>query len=321
MQGTASRNGTGWIGTGASGTLCAVSSAQGDVGTRPVPVDREGERLPDGAPVISRRMRGLVIAVWALLLAHFAATFLWAAPGYLTGLPDGEEPAGDTPATGVHRALETYMTPVLAQNWSLFAPSPLHVDYALRVRGVYADRPDGDLAPGPWIDTTAVEAGALAGHLLPAATERPSRRLAADVRTACLALPEDARGVVLRSPASTRGTALAPEPWPGLRTALLDAGAAPGVVDDYLVQDRALAAYATQVVRASGTEAQGRPVYVQASIVRRAVTPYGATERPEPTEFTLGARPPVSLPGQDDGAFGATWEALRTDASSDGRAP
>ncbi|WP_129787745.1 DUF5819 family protein [Promicromonospora panici] len=304
-----------------------MSSAQGDVGTRPVPAEREGEWLPDGAPVISRRVRGLVIAVWVLLLAHFAATFLWAAPGYLTGLPDGEVPAGKAPDTGVHRALEVYMTPVFAQNWSLFAPSPLHVDYALRVRGVYADGPDGDLAPGPWIDTTAVEVGALTGHLLPAATERPSRRLAADVRTAYLALPEGARDVVLQSPASTRGTIPAPVPWPGLRTALLDAGAAPGVVDDYLAEDRALAAYATQVLRASasGTEA-GRasvrhPVYVQANVVRSAVTPYGAAERPEPTEFTLGVRPPVRLPGQGDGAFGVTWEALRTDVAPDGRAP
>jgi len=298
-----------------------VSSAQGDDGTRLVPVEREGEELPDGAPAISRRVRGLVIAVWALLLAHFAATFLWAAPAYVTGRPADEPPVGEVPATGMHRALETYMTPVFAQNWSLFAPSPLHVDYALRVRGVYADGSDGDLAPGPWTDTTAVEVGALTGHVLPAATERPSRRLAADVRAAYLALPEDARGVVLRSPASTRGTALAPDLWPGLRTALLDAGAAPAVVDDYLAEDQALAAYATQVLRASGTEAAGRLVYVQANVVRHAVTPYGTAERPEPTEFTLGVRPPVRMPGQGDGAFGVTWEALRSDASSDGRAP
>jgi hypothetical protein len=275
----------------------------------------EGEGLPDGAPAVSGRIRSLVIAVWALLLAHFVATFLWAAPGYLTGLPDDEVPAGEAPATGVHRALETYMTPVFAQNWSLFAPSPLHVDYALRVRGVYAGGPDGALTPGPWIDTTAVEAGALTGRLLPAATERPSRRLAADVRAACLALPAEARGVVLRAPAGVRGTV--PEPagsWPGLRMALLDAGAAPGVVDDYLAQDQALAAYATQVLHAAGTGARSAPrrrlVYVQANIVRSAVAPYRTPERPEPTELTIGPRPPVRLPGQDDGAFGATWEAL-----------
>ena len=71
-------------------------------------------------------------------------------------------------------------------------------------------------------------------------------------------------------------------------------------------EDRALAAYATQVLgtvrpgergRARADAPGRRPVYVQASIVRRAVTPYGTTLRPEPTELTLGARPPVGMPG------------------------
>ncbi|MFC8800756.1 DUF5819 family protein [Promicromonospora sp. NPDC057138] len=296
-----------------------MNSTQGDEGTCPVPV--EGAGPPDAGPVVSGRVRALVVTVWALLLAHFVATFLWAAPGYLTGLPDGEVPAGEAPATGVHRALEAYMTPVLAQNWSLFAPSPVHVDYTLAVRGIYVDGPAGELVPGPWIDTTAVEIGALTEHLLPAATERPSRRLAAGVRAAFLALPTAARGVVLRPPPSVPATGPAPaDPWPGLRVALLDAGAAPGVVDDYLAEDRALAAYATQVLQASATGDDGAagPVYVQATVVRHALAPYGTAERPEPTELALGARPPVRLPGQGDDAFGATWDALRTGASSRG---
>jgi hypothetical protein len=243
-----------------------------------------------------------VIAVWVLLVAHFVATFLWTAPGYLTGRPGAEAPGSGGSATGVQRVLETYMTPVFAQNWSLFAPSPLHVDYVLRVRGVYTGGHDGGLRNGPWIDTTAAE--------------RTSRRLASNLRAAYLALPEGARGVVLRSPAMARGVVPAPDPWPGLRRALLDAGAAPGVVDDYLAQDRALAAYATQVLRASRDEARGsapgrRPVYVQVNIVRHPVAPYGATERPEPTEFTLGARPPARLPDRGDDEPGATWDALR----------
>ena len=282
---------------------------------------------PAGTPAVSRRVRGLVVAVWVLLLAHFAATFLWTAPGYLTGRPDAE-PGTAAPTTGAHQALEAYMTPVFAQNWSIFAPSPLHVEYALRVRGVYESGPDGALVPGPWIDTTAVEVRALTGHLLPAATERPSRRLAADARTAYLALPEDARVMVLAPPASSAGReadrAADAGPWPGLRTALLDAGAAPDAVDQYLGKDRALAAYATQVLRASGAEALGSapgtastgrdPVYVQVSIVRHALAPYGTGGRPEPTGLILGARPPAVVPGQDDAAFRATWDALRNDA-------
>ncbi len=279
------------------------------------------EEPPDEAPAVSRRVRGLVVAVWLLLLAHFVATFVWTAPGYVTGLPE-DEGGTDTP-TGVHRALEAYLTPVFAQNWSIFAPSPLHVEYALRVRGVYAGGPDGAVEPGPWIDTTAVEVRALTGHLLPAATERPSRRLAGDARAAYLALPDDARVMVLAPPASSQEAADV-DPWPGLRTALLDTGAAPDVVDQYLGADRALAAYATQVLLASGAEvpesAPGTastgqdPVYVQVSIVRHALAPYGTAERPEPTELTLGARPPVVVPGQDAAAFRATWDALRNDA-------
>lgn len=303
-----------------------MSSAQGGGGTRPLPPEPPGEP-PEAAPAVSGRVRGLVIAVWVLLLAHFAATLLWAAPGYVTGRPDDDAPGTGAPAIGVHRALETYMTPVFAQNWSIFAPSPLHVEYALRVRGVYAGGPDGALVPGPWIDTTAVEVRALTGHMLPAATERPSRRLASEARAAYLALPTQARWVVLASPTSLRSQEPADaEPWPGLRTALLDTGAAPDVVDDYLAMDRALAAYATQVLRASGTGARGPesvtgghdPAYVQASVVRRVVARYGTGERPEPTELVLGARPPVVVPGQDDAAFRATWEALLIDAPAPG---
>ncbi|WP_189667836.1 DUF5819 family protein [Promicromonospora soli] len=299
-----------------------MSSAQGGEGARPLPCGPADEPTYR-APAVSRRVRGLVLAVWALLAAHLTATFLWAAPGYVTGLPDDDAPPGRGPATAAHRALETYMTPVFAQNWSIFAPSPLHVEYTLLVRGVYPGGPDGGLVPGPWIDTTAVEVRALTGHLLPAATERPSRRLASDTRNAYLALSEEARAVVLASPTSLRsreaGTAADANPWPGLRTALLDAGATPDAVDQYLGEDRALAAYATQVLRADGPAAAGHdPVYVQASIVRRAVAPYGAGERPEPTELVLGARPPVVVAGQDDAAFRATWDALRTETAPGG---
>ncbi|PUB26993.1 hypothetical protein C8K30_105222 [Promicromonospora sp. AC04] len=273
------------------------------------------------ALAVSRRVRGLVVAVWVLLLAHFVATFVWTAPGYVLGRPEDE--GGTQTPSGAHRALETYMTPVFAQNWSIFAPSPLHVEYALRVRGGYARGPDGAVVPGPWIDTTAVEVRALTGHLLPAATERPSRRLASDARAAYLALPDDARVMVLAPPPDGQHAADA-DPWPGLRAALLDTGAAPDAVDQYLGMDRALAAYATQVLLASpaevregapGTASTGQdPVYVQVSIVRHALAPHGTAERPEPTELTLGARPPVVVRGQDAAAFRATWDALQNDA-------
>ncbi|MFI8523055.1 DUF5819 family protein [Promicromonospora sukumoe] len=300
------------------------------------------------APAVSGRVRALVVVVWVLLLAHLAATFLWAAPGYLTGRPEGES-AGDPPSAPVHQALEPYMTPVFAQNWSVFAPEPLHVEYTLRVRGVYDVGPDGALVPGPWIDTTAVEVRALTGHLLPAATDRPSRRLASDLRTAFLALPEDERATVLvspvRAPAGPGGAGIGEPgdaasgdteidgggpgdagPWPVLRDTLLDAGGAPDVVDDYLGLDRAAAAYATQVLRASGDLAVPEPgapgsgadpVYVQVSVVRQALAPQGTSERPAPTELLLGARPPVVVPGQDDDAFRGTWDAL----AGSGRTP
>lgn len=273
-----------------------------------------------------------MLVVWVVLLAHLAATFVWAAPGYLTGRPDGEPLSGTPATTGPHRALEAWMAPVFEQNWSLFAPSPLHVDYVLRVRGVSASGPGGALVPGPWTDATAVETRALTGHLLPSAAERPARRLAADTRAAYLALPDDARALVLRWPAQVSpGTASAvdarsgaapghgaggvapargsPDPWSGLRAALLRAGAAPDAVARYLAADRALTAYATQVVRALPDRAEA--VYVQAAVVRRPVPRHGTGERAPDSELTLGARPPLRLAGQDDAAFADAWWRLR----------
>jgi hypothetical protein len=274
----------------------------------------------DAGGTVSGRVRGLALAVCAVLLAHLVATFLWTAPGSLTGRAD-DRPASDVPATElpageVHGALEAYMVPVFAQSWSIFAPSPLHVEYSLHVRGFYADGPDGTPVPGPWTDTTAVEVRALTGHPLPAMTERLSRRLASVTRAAYLALPEPARDAVLRQPVGTRDPAS--NPWPALRATLLDTGAGSAVVDDYLAHDRALAAYVTQVLRASAagavdtTGTAGRdPVYVQASIVRRDVAPPGTGTRPAPMALTLGARPPVVVPGQDDDVFRDTWDALQ----------
>jgi len=294
-----------------------VSTTPGETLTHPRPA------APPEAPAVPARVRGLVVLVWVVLLAHLVATFIWAAPGHLTGRPSGES-TGDVPTRAVHRALEPYMTPVFAQNWSVFAPSPLHVEYSLRVRGVYAGGPDGDLVPEPWIDATAVEVRALAGHVLPAATERPARRLAAELRTAYLDLPDPGREVLLVSPAAEPDAG--PGPWRGLRTALLDAGGTPADVDRYLDRDRAVTAYATQVVRASrsapapGADGPDNPaadpapsdlVYVQVSILRRPVAPSGTDERPAADELVLGARPAGVVPGQDDAAFRATWDALR----------
>jgi hypothetical protein len=301
-----------------------VSTAQEARSAGSLPAEPSGPA--PGVPAVSRRVRGLVIGVWALLLAHFAATFLWAAPGFLTGRADG-----GTASPSDTGALAAYMTPVFAQSWSIFAPSPLHVEYTLRVRGMYERGTDDGLVPGPWIDTTAVEVRALTGHLLPAATERPARRLAAEARAAYLELPEEARLVVQRSPSDGPAPGQeSPEPWPALRAALLDDGAPPAAVDRYLAQDRALAAYATQVLRADGaaggragrTAAPGRPLaYVQAKVVRHGVTPYGAKERPGPDGLTLGARPPYAVAGQDDAAFRSTWDALRHKfPADDGRA-
>ncbi|MFI9487786.1 DUF5819 family protein [Promicromonospora sp. NPDC052451] len=265
----------------------------------------------DTAPAVSRRLRGLVLAVWALLIAHLAATLLWTAPGWVTGRPQEGPLSAEPSGTAGYGALETWMTPVFDQGWSLFAPEPLHVDYTLRVRGVYRGG-GGAPVPGPWIDASAVELRALTGHALPAATERPARRVAAEAREAYLALPEAGRGVVLRSTAAAPDVSGHPVAWAELRAALLGTGAAAGVVDRYLAADRALAAYATQVVRASGSDrTHRRPVSVQAEVVRRPVPPYASAERPRPTTLTFGARPLLRLPGQDDAAFGAVWARLQ----------
>ncbi|GGM17879.1 DUF5819 family protein [Promicromonospora citrea] len=276
---------------------------------------REG---PDAVAPVSPRRRVAVLAVWAVLATHLVATLLWTAPGRLTGQPD-DEPLSDQPVTSVaRRALATWMTPVFDQGWSLFAPEPRHVDHVLRVRGVYAGE-DGEPVAGPWIDATAVETRALTGHLLPAATERPARRLAAEARSAYLELPGDARLVALRSAAFPgRGPvppdAAADPVWAALHADLLDSGAAPEAADRYLAADRALAAYATQVVAATppdpaGTAAHDSPVLVQTSVARREVVLPGEAE-PAPSETVLGARPPLRLPGQDDDAFASAWRRL-----------
>lgn len=101
--------------------------------------------------------------------------------------------------------------------------------------------------------------------------------------------------------------------WPRLAEALGEAEGSSSEArrDLVLAYDRAMAAYATEFVRATVTEIE--PAYVQFRVVRQPAARFSARdgEPPAATTYTFGRRPLYEFPRQDSDAFRAAIERFR----------
>ncbi len=223
----------------------------------------------------------LVAVALALVVgAHAAATFLWIAPQNAITRAAAEP-------------LEAYMEPVFQQNWSLFAPTPINVENSLEVRAL-----DEDLNATEWLDVTDLEISAnFTHHLFPNRASRPTRMLAARAGAQFRQL-SDAELEVL-------GDHYHEDAWPRLAEALEEAEGSSSPARRKLVldYDRTMAAYATEIARATVTELE--PSYVQFRVVRQPAARFSARDSAPPaaTTYTFGRRPMYEFPRQDSDAF------------------
>src|SRR5690625_5152928 len=250
-----------------------------------------GKRVPAGRRVdavhtfVPRWARALAVALGVLLLAHLGATALWVGPS-------------NAAKESLRDPLTAYMQPMFQQNWSLFAPAPVSITYAVEVRGWSTDDEgddEGDAHPTAWVDATAAEMSTLTHTLFPPRVNRVSRNLARTMRNLHVEL-SDAEHLVLGEHFDDGG-------WSDLRDRLDDVEEPSdrALIDDVLQLDRTMTAYATQVATAHWPEREFTQVQVQ--IVEHPAAQYGTTTEPETHHRLFGRRPLVRFDHQDEHGF------------------
>jgi hypothetical protein len=118
----------------------------------------ESAPLPESAADAGRPTRrwsralvaGTVVATAAVVAMHLAATFLYNAPANAVS----EKYASQ---------VSTWMNPLFAQNWQLFAPNPISENVELRARASMSA--NGRITP--WVDISAMDAAQITDDPLP----------------------------------------------------------------------------------------------------------------------------------------------------------
>ncbi|PZF81614.1 DUF5819 family protein [Jiangella anatolica] len=219
-------------------------------------------------------------ALGAVLVAHLAATAVFVGPD-------------NAAKTTLGTTLTEYMQPYFQQEWSLFAPTPISVEYSLLVRGWY----DAN-TPTEWVDVTQLEVdGNILHSLAPSRAGIVTRRLAGNMR-------KQYRRITTQEQAVLAGN-YHENAWERMEEAML---ATPDPSSDarisYVLRlDRAMTAYATQFAWAWwGRDAGIKYVEVQIQETR-APRFDDRGDDPSVTVREFGRRPLYLYDGQDSAAF------------------
>ncbi|WP_456696392.1 DUF5819 family protein [Aeromicrobium sp. P5_D10] len=261
-----------WPRTAARGTV----SASGDAETAKVDT-------VSGVPRVTKRSAFVAVA-GLLAAAHlFAVTF--------NALPPNQYSEIVTPHTG-------YLQPYFAQNWRLFAPSPVSEDRELLLQGSYLDA-DGTAQRTPWINWTQVELDLIHHRLVGGRAGYVSNKLFGP-------LSQRYRAIGTAQKALADATSQTdPLDWSELREQLTADGADPARIATFLTYEQATSRLATDVVMGRWPERTFTAVRYQ--LRSRGVVPYASRQasaanreaaRPLAVERTSGWRVPA--PGGAD---------------------
>ncbi|WP_396041329.1 DUF5819 family protein [Aeromicrobium sp. UC242_57] len=191
-----------------------------------------------------------------------------------------------------------YLQPYFAQNWRLFAPSPVAQDREVLFQASFA-ADDGSAQRSPWVNWTEVELDLIHHRLIGGRAGYVTNKLYTPLSQRYRSLGTVQKGVA----DATDETA--PPDWPALRAAMEGGGADPARVAAFLTYEQATARLATGVV--AGRWPDRRLIAVRYKLRSHPVVPYAqrsgssaerAAARPLATERTSGWRSPT--PGGDD---------------------
>jgi hypothetical protein len=186
-----------------------------------------------------------------------------------------------------------YLQPYFAQNWRLFAPSPIAEDREIHFQGAYMDDA-GKPRTTQWVNWTAVELDLIRHRLVGGRAGYVTNKLYGPLMQRHRAL----------TPVAQDAAESAAEPdevtWPKVRASLLNAGATTTSVDAWMAYEKATIRLGTAVLQAQWPDVEFSAVRYRLS--SHPVTPYAArngTEaernaaRPAPTLREQGWRPPT----------------------------
>lgn len=230
---------------------------------------------------------GVLFTVW-----HVFASFLWIGP--VTPLREL------IPGT----VLTSYMIPWYGQSWSVFAPEPINGDYNLRVRALVVDE-NGEQRETEWVSATDVELAMSRHNLLPPR--------AAGLGTHQSSLLKGAYDLLTPEQRATAALNFFDgDAWLGrMQEAMNTQGTDDSIVVRYIVQERYVDAYATQVARAIWGDSVVR---VQYQSSRQNIIPFSERNNPDaqrPGEqiAPTGWRGLITMPGQSGDAFADVFRA------------
>lgn len=193
-------------------------------------------------------------------------------------------------AAGPHT---TYLSSFFAQNWRLFAPSPIAEDRTVRFQGSYLQA-DGTRAQTPWVDWTAVELDLVHHRVVGGRAGYITNKLYSPLDLRFRSLTDAERAV------AGGGTAAAPLSWLKLSSGMVAAANRPNTVDFFLRYERATTQLATDVLLARWPDRQ--LTAVRYAVRSQGVVPYAArsgteaertASRPEASERRSGWREPT----------------------------
>lgn len=187
-----------------------------------------------------------------------------------------------------------YLAPYFAQNWRLFAPSPVADDREVLFQGAYAGK-DGSVQRTPWVDWTDVELDLVRHRLVGGRAGYVTNKLYGPLGQRYRGL-----GTAQRRIADSTDP-LAPPSWRRLRSELLAGGASPARIGPFLLYEQATTRLATEVLRARYPDVT--ITSVRHRVRSQGVVPYAARNgdaaeraaaRPAPTHRDSGWRVPTA---------------------------
>lgn len=216
----------------------------------------------------------------AILCAHLLATAVFVGPA-------------NAAKTTLGTSLTNYMQPYFQQEWSLFAPTPISVEYSMQVRGWY----DADTSTD-WVNVTDLEIeGNILHSLAPSRAGIVTRRLAGNMRKQYR--------LVTAAERETLAGNYHEDAWDRMEERMLaETDRSSDARISYVLRlDRAMTAYATQFVWAWWGRDSGIQ-YVEVQLVEtRAPRFDDRGDDPSVTVREFGRRPLYQYDGQDSDAF------------------
>ncbi|MEO6606608.1 MAG: DUF5819 family protein [Aeromicrobium sp.] len=209
-------------------------------------------------PRLTLKTTFVVVASTVALLQLLAVTF--------ASLP----PNRYTDAAAPHT---TYLSPMFAQNWRLFAPNPVSEDRTIEFQGSYRDA-DGTIKQTEWVDWTGVELDLIHHRLIGGRAGYVTNKLFSPLGARYGALLPEQRVV------ADATTQEAPPSWEGLGKQLVTAGPKkPLAAATYLRYEQAAIRLATGVLEARWPDRTF--IAVHYSLNRQGVVPYESRNKSE----------------------------------------